>query len=70
MRLSNYTQSHFSFWSNTNNILYYARCIFNGKDFDLVVVDQKELTHFDLVLYPFTNTYGLNSKQEYINSFK
>jgi hypothetical protein len=56
--------------SNTNNILYYARCIFNGKDFDLIVVDQKELTHFDLVLYPFTNTYGLNSKQEYINSFK
>lgn len=31
-------------------------------------IDQIE--HFDLVLYPFKTIYGLNDKNEYINSFK
>ena len=29
-----------------------------------------KITHFDLFLYPFKSTYGLNSRQEFIKSFK
>ena len=28
------------------------------------------IEHFDLVLYPFNTIYGINSKDEYVNSFK
>ena len=28
------------------------------------------IEHFDLILYPFRTIYGLNSKDEYVNSFK
>lgn len=32
--------------------------------------DQERITHFDLVLYPFTTVYNMKSKTEYIQSFK
>lgn len=28
------------------------------------------IEHFDLILYPFNTIYGINSKDEYVNSFK
>lgn len=28
------------------------------------------IEHFDLILYPFSTIYGINSKDEYVNSFK
>ena len=30
----------------------------------------KEIEHFDLMLYPFKTIYGLNTKDEYVNSFR
>jgi len=56
--------------TDLTRIRFYARCIFNGNLFMLVKVNDTELTHFDLVLYPFRNTYGLNSRVEYVKSFK
>jgi hypothetical protein len=32
--------------------------------------DNDKISHFDLVLYPFTTVYGFNTKEEYDNSFK
>jgi hypothetical protein len=52
------------------NVLYYARCVFDGNSYKFIKVNTTPITHFDLVLYPFTPVYGLNSKQEFINSFK
>ena len=50
--------------------LYYARCIYNGNALECVTLDTTALTHFDLVIYPFKNIYGLNTKLEYVKSFK
>ncbi len=41
----------------------YTDCSFDG-------VLGREIEHFDLLLYPFKTIYGLNTKEEYINSFK
>ena len=36
----------------------------------LTKINTEQLSHFDLVLYPFKNVYGLNTQKEYVNSFK
>ena len=36
----------------------------------LTKINTEKLSHFDLVLYPFKNVYGLNNQKEYVNSFK
>ena len=36
----------------------------------LAKINTEKLSHFDLVLYPFKNVYGLNNQKEYVNSFK
>lgn len=36
----------------------------------LAKINTEKLSHFDLVLYPFKNVYGLNTQKEYVNSFK
>lgn len=37
----------------------------------VTIEDTKDMIeHFDLVLYPFNTIYGINSKDEYVNSFK
>jgi hypothetical protein len=56
--------------NGTRKILFYARCMFNGSTYEFITLDIKNLTHFDLIIYPFKSTYGLNSKSAYINSFK
>ena len=48
----------------------YYRAVFDGNYYTFVEVNTDELTHFDLVFYPFKNTYGTNSKLEYTKSFK
>ena len=40
---------------------------------DVALKDENKndkITHFDLMLYPFKTIYGLNNKDEYINSFR
>lgn len=56
--------------TDINVFKFYARCIYDGNTFAFVKVNETEITHFDLVFYPFRNTYGLNSKVEYVKSFK
>ena len=51
-------------------VLGYYRCIFDGNKYAYTEVSSKAIDHFDLVFYPFKNTYGLNSKAEYVKSFK
>jgi len=49
---------------------FFAKIIWNGLDFEPIEINTNEITHFDLILYPFKNVYGLNSKAEYTKSFK
>lgn len=56
---------------NSNDKIYhYARCIYNGNYVECPKIKDTALSHFDLVIYPFKNVYGLNSKSEYQKSFK
>ena len=55
---------------DSTQVLFYARCLYNGTNKELVQLDTRELTHFDLLIYPFRAVYGLNNKQEFIKSFK
>ena len=41
----------------------------NGNPVTIKTTDDM-IEHFDLVLYPFNTIYGINSKDEYVNSFK
>ena len=49
---------------------------FTSRGIEYKVIAKKDknnkdrLTHFDLILYPFKSTYGLNSKSEFEKSFK
>ena len=53
-----------------SKVIAYYRGIFDGNAYGFAEVSQHELNHFDLVLYPFKNIYGLNSKAEFVKSFK
>ena len=44
--------------------------ISNGVNYTFAKCDPKAINNFDLVLYPFTTIYGLNTKGEYTKSFK
>ena len=50
--------------------IYYYKVISDGNSYDFAELSSKKLDHFDLVFYPFRNTYGLNTKTEYTRSFK
>ena len=39
-----------------------------GVEYKAIAKPDKKLTHFDLMLYPFNPTYGLNSKSEFKKS--
>jgi hypothetical protein len=41
-----------------------------GVEYKAIAKPNKKLTHFDLMLYPFNPTYGLNSKSEFKKSFE
>ena len=41
-----------------------------GVEYKAIAKPDKKLTHFDLMLYPFNPTYGLNSKSEFKKSFE
>ena len=41
-----------------------------GIEYKVIAKPGKQLTHFDLIMYPFKSTYGLNSKSEFNKSFK
>jgi hypothetical protein len=41
-----------------------------GIEYKVTAKPDKNFTNFDLMLYPFKSTYGLNSKQEFNKSFK
>ena len=41
-----------------------------GVEYKAIAKPNKQLTHFDLMLYPFSPTYGLNSKSEFKKSFE
>lgn len=41
-----------------------------GIEYKVKAKPGKDFTNFDLMLYPFKSTYGLNSKPEYVKSFK
>ena len=51
-------------------VIYYYKVISDGNSYDFAELSSKKLDHFDLVFYPFRNTYGLNTKTEYTRSFK
>ena len=59
----------------------YTICSFNNygicyssasfkKEEDGVLTDENAINQFDLILYPFKTIYGLNTKDEFVNSFK
>lgn len=50
----------------------YYRCEYDTATSEktLARINTEKLSHFDLVLYPFKNVYGLNTQKEYVNSFK
>jgi hypothetical protein len=54
----------------STEVLFFARCLFNGINYEAPEIRTDNLTHFDLVLYPFSATYNLNTKSEYQKSFK
>lgn len=41
-----------------------------GIEYNNVAIGDSKISPFDLVFYPFKNIYGLNSKTEYVKSFK
>ena len=55
---------------DASTILGYYTCVFDGNNYTMIKLSTEEIDHFDLVFYPFKNTYGLNTKTEYVKSFK
>jgi hypothetical protein len=56
--------------SDESKTLFYARLLYNGSSYSFIKINPASLTHFDLVLYPFNTITGLNTKNEFIKSFK
>ena len=57
---------------NTKGYYEYYQCEYDTATSKkkLTKINTEKLSHFDLVLYPFKNVYGLNNQKEYVNSFK
>lgn len=56
--------------SDINRAITVGTFTSRGIEYKVKARPGKTLTNFDLMLYPFKSTYGLNSKQEFNKSFK
>lgn len=56
--------------SDVNRAVTLGTFTSRGIEYKVKAKPNKTFTNFDLLLYPFKSTYGLNSKSEYVKSFK